>query len=72
MKPLLNSITIWSGVLIILMALTGAISFAFTNVMEDKLYGNKRTGFIVMLIVYSGYRSFRVYQTLKQQKRDEE
>ena len=72
MKPLLNSFTIYTGAFMIVLVLAGAIAFATTDLMSDKLYGNKRTGFIIMLFAYAIYRGFRIYQTLKQQKRNEE
>ncbi|MBL7920874.1 MAG: hypothetical protein JNJ40_11205 [Bacteroidia bacterium] len=72
MKPILNSFTIYTGAFMIVLVLAGAIAFATTDLMNDRLYGNKRTGFIIMLFAYAVYRGFRIYQTLKQQKRNEE
>ena len=72
MKPLLNTVTIWSGALMIILVLAGAIAFATTDLMSDKLYGGKRTGFIIMLFAYAIYRSFRLYQNLKYKSNEEE
>jgi hypothetical protein len=43
----------------------GAIAFAFTDVMSDRLTGTKRSVFVVTLGLYSVYRGFRLRQTLK-------
>ncbi|MEO6304975.1 MAG: hypothetical protein ABIP51_17570 [Bacteroidia bacterium] len=72
MKPILNSVTVWSGAFMIIIVLAGAIAFAFTDLMSDKLYGGKRTGFIIMLFAYAIYRGFRLYQTVKYKSRNEE
>lgn len=72
MKPLLNSLSIWSGAITLLLVLYGAIAFTFTDIMVDRLYGNKRIGFTLMLYAYALYRGFRIYQTLKKNKHAEE
>ncbi|MBA2613238.1 MAG: hypothetical protein H0U95_14815 [Bacteroidetes bacterium] len=72
MKPILNSVTVWSGAFMIILVLAGAFAFTFTDLMTEKLYGGKRTGFIVMLFAYALYRGFRLYQTLKYKSKDEE
>ena len=66
MKFGLNTLSIWFGMIMILVVLAGAITFSLTDVMSDRLFGPKRIGFIIMLFVYSVYRSFRLYQSLKQ------
>lgn len=66
MKLGLNTISIWFGVIMIIVVMAGAIAFSVTDVMSDRLFGAKRIGLIVMLFVYSIYRSFRLYQSLKQ------
>ncbi|MDP1803438.1 MAG: hypothetical protein Q8L81_18895 [Bacteroidota bacterium] len=72
MKLGLNSLSIWLGIVMIILVLTGAIAFSITDVMSDKLFGGKRTGFIVMLFAYAVYRAFRLYQNLKQNRLREE
>ena len=71
MKLGLHTISAWFGLVMIILVLAGAFAFMFTDFMSDKLFGGKRTGFIVMLFAYAVYRSFRLYQNLKY-KRDEE
>ncbi|MBL7912546.1 MAG: hypothetical protein JNJ41_15910 [Bacteroidia bacterium] len=72
MKLGLNTLSAWLGIFMIILVLAGAIAFSVTDVMSDKLYGGKRTGFIVMLFAYAVYRGFRLYQNLKQNSRSEE
>lgn len=71
MKSLLSSVSVSFGVIMIIVVIGGAIAFAFTDVMIDRLYGNKRIGFICVLLAYGVYRGFRVYQVLKQNKNAE-
>ena len=71
MKLGLNALSVWFGMIMILVVLSAAIAFSFTNVMSDRLFGAKRTGFIVMLFAYAVYRGFRLSQTLKQNKNEE-
>jgi hypothetical protein len=71
MKFGLHSITLWFGMIMVLAVVAGAMAIAFTDVMSDRLYGAKRTGFIFLLLAYAIYRSFRIYQILKQRKHEE-
>ncbi len=43
----------------------GAIAILFTDLFSDRLYGSKRTGFAVLLILYGIYRGFRMRQILR-------
>ena len=43
-----------------------ALLFAFTDVMSDRLNGNKRVIFIFVLAAYSIYRAFRLKQLFKE------
>jgi hypothetical protein len=70
MKLGLNTISVWFGMIMILVVLSGAIAFAFTDVMNDKLYGSKRIFFVVLLVAYAVYRFFRLKQVLKQKTDD--
>lgn len=71
MKLGLNAISVWFGMITIVIVVTGAFAFAFTDIMCDKLFGSKRTGFIIMLFAYAIYRGFRLYQNLKQKRNEE-
>jgi hypothetical protein len=71
MKLGLNTLSIWFGMIMIILVIAGAFTFSFTDVMSDRLFGAKRTGFIIMLFAYAVYRGFRLYQSLKQVKHEE-
>lgn len=65
MKTAMQSVSVAFGVVMVLVVLSGAIAFLFTDVMSDRLFGPKRTLFVVVLFAYAIYRSFRLYQVLK-------
>jgi hypothetical protein len=71
MKLGLHTVTLWFGVVMVLLVTTGALAIAFTDVMSDRLYGAKRIGFVILLLAYAVYRSFRIYQVLKYSKNEE-
>lgn len=48
-----------------------AIGIAFTDMLSDRLYGNKRMFFILMLVAYAVYRGFRIYQVPQSPRRSE-
>ena len=68
MKPGLNTVSAWFGIIMILLVTAGAGAFALTDFMDDKLYGNKRIFFVLLLLAYAVYRGFRLKQLLNQQK----
>jgi len=68
MKPIFNSLSIWFGLIMIVVVTSGAIAFAFTDFMNDRLYGTKRIIFIFILFAYAVYRGFRMYQAIKYRK----
>lgn len=70
MKLGFNIISVWFGFIMVLVLLTAACVFAFTDYMSDTLFGQKRLFFVILLVAYSIYRSIRIYQVLKQ-NRDE-
>jgi hypothetical protein len=59
------------GVIMILVVTSGAIAIMCTDFLSDRLYGNKRTIFVVVLISYAVYRGFRLYQYFKERKNEE-
>jgi hypothetical protein len=65
MKTGLQSVSVVFGIIMVLVVLSGAIAFMFTDVMSDRLFGSKRTLFVVVLFAYAAYRSFRLYQVFK-------
>ncbi|MGE0568993.1 MAG: hypothetical protein AB7O73_13715 [Bacteroidia bacterium] len=60
-----KQVTIWFSAIVIMLVTCGAIAFAFTDVMSDRLNGTKRSIFVVTLGLYSVYRGFRLRQALK-------
>lgn len=71
MKLGLNTISIWFGGIVALVSICLAIALTFTNFMVETMYGSKRIGFICVLMLYTVYRAFRIYQTLKYSNNDE-
>jgi hypothetical protein len=65
MKNNLNFLSLWFGIVMVLIVVAGALAFTFTDFMEDRLYGNKRVFMIVIFFGYAIYRGIRVYQTIK-------
>jgi Na+/alanine symporter len=58
----------WISAFMIVMVTCMALLFAFTDVMADRLYGNKRLIFIFVMAAYSIYRAFRLKQLFKESK----
>ena len=71
MKFSLYLVSVWFGVLMILLVVLGAIAFAFTDFMIERLFGTKRLVFIFILLAYAVYRGFRLYHLLKSTKNEE-
>lgn len=65
MKLGLHTIGTWFSLLMIVLILAGAFAFAFTDFMDDRLFGTKRTFFVILLVLYAIYRVFRLYQMNK-------
>jgi hypothetical protein len=63
--------SLWFGTIMVLVVVAGALVFSFTDFYDDRLYGSKRTIFIVVLFAYALYRGWRTYLLFKQ-KKDEE
>ncbi len=62
---------VWlNGFMIALIAMA-AVAFAFTDIMSDRLFGNKRAIFVLVLGLYAVYRTFRLKQLLKPKKEEE-
>lgn len=68
MKIGLNFVSFWFGIIMVLVVTAGAIAVAFTDFMNDRLYGTKRVVFIFLLLGYAVYRGFRIYQIMKANK----
>jgi hypothetical protein len=64
--PVNRSISLWSGVVMIMLLIVGAVVILLTNVLDDRLYGNKRYFFVGLLLAYAVYRGFRVKQLFRE------
>ena len=53
--------------LMVLITITGFFVFLFTDLMSDRVFGNKRYILAVLFLVYSIYRSYRMYGVLKKE-----
>jgi hypothetical protein len=65
MKNLNESISLWFGIILVLMVIAGAVAFIFTDFMADTLYGGRRTFMIIVFISYAIFRGVRIYQGIK-------
>jgi hypothetical protein len=72
MKLGLHTVSVWFGMIMILLVTAGAFAFTFTDFMDDRLYGNKRYIFSGILLAYGIYRGVRLYQTMKYNSGKEE
>ena len=67
----LNTLSAWFGLLMVLVVFSGAAAFAFTDLMDDRLFGARRNGFILVLLAYGIYRSVRLYQGFKNTRHED-
>lgn len=51
--------------LMVLLTITGTIVFFFTDLLSDRVYGNKRYILGAVFLIYAVYRSYRIYSVLK-------
>ncbi len=61
-------ITIGLTAAIVIMCIVMAFYFAFTDIMNDRLFGTKRTALIIVLLCYAIYRIYRLRVTLKKKE----
>lgn len=71
MTPGFNSLSNIFGLVMVVVVLSGAIAFGFTDFMEDRLFGTKRTIFIFILLAYGVYRIIRLRQAFKQSRHED-
>ena len=60
----------FSGMMVLL-TLTGAIVFLFTDLLSDRAFGNKRIILGVVFLAYAIYRSYRMYNSFKTKENEE-
>ena len=58
---------VFSGMMILL-TLSGAIVFFFTDLLSDKAFGSKRIVLGAVFLEYAIYRSYRMYSTFKNER----
>ena len=58
---------VFSGMMILL-TLSGAIVFFFTDLLSDKAFGSKRIVLGVVFLAYSIYRGYRMYNAYKNER----
>ena len=51
--------------LMVLLTITGFFVFLFTDLLSDRVFGNKRYILAIVFLAYAIYRSYRMYQVLK-------
>ena len=71
MKNALSLIPVWFGIIMILVVVSLAVSVAFTDFLDDRLFGSKRIFFVFLLLSYAVYRGFRLYQAIQKIRKDE-
>ena len=53
---LARSLSLWTGAMMIVLVVSGAVAIMFTDAFSDRLYGSKRIFFVIMLLAYAVYR----------------
>jgi EamA domain-containing membrane protein RarD len=72
MRSLTHLLVLWFGVIMVLVVLVLAIALLTTDFYTERLSGQKRTLFIIILFAYAVYRSFRTYSLLKNRRNHED
>ena len=71
MRPAMQMISFWFGAIMVVVVVVLAIGVLTTDMLSDRLYGNKRIIFVVMLLAYAVYRSYRMYLYFKGSRQNE-
>jgi len=53
--------------LMVLLTITGTFVFFFTDLLSDRVYGNKRYLLGTVFLAYAIYRTYRMYGVMKKQ-----
>lgn len=64
-------ISIWSGALVLVVCLAGAVILAFTSLGNEIISGDKRQWMALIFGVYALFRGVRISQTIKKLKQNE-
>ena len=68
----LESLSLVFGSVMILLVVSGAIAITFTDFLSDRLYGNKRVFFVVLLLAYAVYRVIRMRQIIRMHRHEDQ
>jgi uncharacterized membrane protein len=63
-----NSTNMVFGIIMMIVVIVLGVIVAFTDWYDDRLFGWRRTLFVVMMFAYAIYRGFRVYQEFRNGK----
>ena len=66
-KSPIELINLSFSAIMVLLTVTGFFVFLFTDLMSDRVFGLKRYVLAVLFLVYSIYRSYRMYGVLKKE-----
>ncbi|MBP6757421.1 MAG: hypothetical protein KA210_14860 [Bacteroidia bacterium] len=66
-KSPIELINLSFSAIMVLLTVTGFFVFLFTDLMSDRVFGIKRYVLAVLFLVYSIYRSYRMYCVLKKE-----
>lgn len=64
-KSPIELINLVFSALMVLLTIAGTIVFLFTDLMSDRVFGNKRYILGFVFLAYAIYRSYRMYTALK-------
>lgn len=64
-KSPIELINLVFSVIMVLITIAGTIAFLFTDLMSDRVFGNKRYILGFVFLAYAIYRSYRMYTALK-------
>lgn len=66
-KSPIELINLSFSALMVLITIVGAITFYFTDLLSDRVFGNKRYILGTIFLAYAIYRSYRMYKAYKTQ-----
>ena len=66
-KSPIEFINLSFSALMVVLTVAGAFTFYFTDLMEDRVFGNKRYILGTIFLAYAIYRSYRMYKAYRAQ-----
>jgi len=64
-KTPIELINLTFSAIMVLITIIGTFVFLFTDLMSDRVFGNKRYILGIIFLAYAIYRSYRMYSALK-------